>query len=52
MWYSKSVCKQLKKGMDVNDLSPDSLRLSIVKPFATEWLFNTDNDIKADKNLI
>jgi hypothetical protein len=41
MWYSKSLCKQLKKGININDLSPVDLRLSIVKPLAVEWLFQT-----------
>ena len=46
--YSKSVCKQLEKG--VNDLS--LVDLSIVKPLAAELLFQTYNDIKADTKLI
>ena len=25
IWYSKSVCKQLEKGIYINDLSPDLL---------------------------
>jgi hypothetical protein len=28
------------------------LRLSIVKPLAAEWLFQTYSDIRADKKLI
>jgi hypothetical protein len=52
MWYSKSLCKQLKKGININDLLPVDLRLSIVKPLAVEWLFQTYSDIRADKKLI
>ena len=39
--YSKSVCKQLEKG--VNDLS--LVDLSIVMPLAAELLFQTYHDI-------
>ena len=46
--YSKSVCKQMEKG--VNDLS--LVDLSIVMPLAAEQLFQTYNDIKADTKLI
>jgi hypothetical protein len=52
IWYSKSLCKQLEKGIDINDLSPVDLRLSIVEPLAAEWLFQTYIDIKADNKLI
>ena len=52
MWYSKSLCKQLGKGIDINDLSPIYLRLSIVKLLAAEWLFQTYSDIKADNKLV
>ena len=52
MWYSKSECKLLEKGFDINDLSPVDLRLSIVKPLAVESLFQTYSDITANKKLI
>ena len=44
--------KKLEKGIDINDLSPVDLRLSIVKTLTAEFLLQTYNYIKADKKLI
>ena len=48
----KMSAKKLEKGIDINDLSPVDLRLSIVKTLTAEFLLQTYNDIKADKKLI
>jgi hypothetical protein len=52
MWYSKSVWKQLEKGIDINDLSPIDLYmcLPIVKTLTTEWLFQTYHKRQKKKN--